>query len=114
MRNFLNQGLFHCLHHQPWLCNDTAFKEHYMDIAIILRHPSLSISGENVATAWLNEFYKSGKDPTAYLSILATYLGHTHVSNTQTYLHASIELLQTAGRKFNDHIHKLPTQRNLL
>ena len=78
------------------------------------KRPRIHDFRHSFATGWLNEFYKSGKDPTAYLSILATYLGHTHVSNTQTYLHASIELLQTAGRKFNDHIHKLPTQRNLL
>jgi len=59
------------------------------------------------ATRWLDEFYRLGKDPTAYLPILATYLGHANISNTQTYLHPSLELLQIAGQQFNDYTQKL-------
>ena len=62
------------------------------------------------ATRWLNEFYRSGKDPTAYLPILATYLGHANISNTQIYLHTSLELLQNAGQQFNNYVNKLPTE----
>jgi integrase len=51
------------------------------------------------ATRWLLDFYKSNKDPTAYLPVLATYLGHTNISNTQVYLHPSIELMNLAGQQ---------------
>lgn len=51
------------------------------------------------ATRWLSDFYKSNKDPTAYLPILATYLGHANISNTQVYLHPSIDLLNIAGQQ---------------
>ena len=70
------------------------------------RRPRIHDFRHSFATGWLNEFYKSGKDPTAYLPILATYLGHSNIANTQVYLRPSMELLQTAGQKFNDHIHK--------
>lgn len=33
------------------------------------------------ATRWLLDFYQSGKDPTAYLPVLATYLGHANIAN---------------------------------
>ena len=45
------------------------------------------------------DFYKSNKDPTAYLPVLATYLGHANISNTQVYLHPSIDLLNIAGQQ---------------
>lgn len=66
------------------------------------------------ATRWLNEFYRSGKDPTAYLPILATYLGHANISNTQIYLHPSLEVLQIAGQQFDNYSHKHPTERTKL
>ena len=70
------------------------------------RRPRIHDFRHSFATRWLNEFHKSGKDPSAYLPILATYLGHTNIINTQVYLRPSLELLQTAGQQFNDHIHK--------
>lgn len=51
------------------------------------------------ATRWLIDFYKFNKDPTAYLPVLATYLGHTNISYTQVYLHPSIDLLNIAGQQ---------------
>lgn len=53
------------------------------------------------ATRWLGDLYRTGKDPTAYLPVLATYLGHANIANTQTYLHPSKETLSGAGEKFN-------------
>lgn len=70
------------------------------------RRPRIHDFRHSFATGWLNRFYKSGKDPTAYLPILATYLGHANIINTQVYLRPSLELLQTAGQQFNDHVHK--------
>jgi site-specific recombinase XerD len=58
------------------------------------------------ATRWLSEFYQSGKDPTAYLPVLATYLGHANIANTQVYLHPSLELMNTAGQKFHSYVRK--------
>jgi integrase len=71
------------------------------------RRPRIHDFRHSFATRWLNEIYKSGKDPTAYLPILATYLGHANVSHTQVYLHPSLELLQTAGQQFSRHIHQV-------
>lgn len=70
------------------------------------RRPRIHDFRHSWVTRWLNEFYRSGKDPTAYLPILATYLGHANVSHTQVYLHPSLELLQTAGLQFDNHIHQ--------
>ena len=78
------------------------------------RRPRIHDFRHSFATRWLNEFSKSGKDPTAYIPILATYLGHTKIDYTQVYLHPSLELLQAAGQQFNDHIHKLKTERDPL
>ena len=52
------------------------------------------------ATRWMDDIYRSGNDPSARLPILATYLGHVNLDHTQTYLHPSIELLATAGSRF--------------
>ena len=70
------------------------------------KRPRIHDFRHSFATRWLNEIYKSGKDPTAYLPILATYLGHANVSHTQVYLHPSLELLQTAGQQFSRHAHQ--------
>lgn len=70
------------------------------------RLPRIHDFRHSFATHWRNEFYRSGKDPAAYLPILATYLGHANVSHTQVYLHPSLELLQTAGLQFDNHIHQ--------
>jgi integrase/recombinase XerD len=56
------------------------------------------------ATCWLSDFYKSQKDPTAYLPILAIYMGHANITNTQVYLHPSIELLDIAGQQLQSYI----------
>jgi len=69
------------------------------------RRPRIHDFRHSFATRWLNEFSKSGKDPTTHLPILATYLGHSNIANTQVYLRPSMELLQTAGQQFNNHIH---------
>jgi site-specific recombinase XerD len=57
------------------------------------------------ATRWLLDFYKSNKDPTAYLAVLATYLGHANIANTQLYLHPSIELMNIAALQLQAYTH---------
>ena len=67
-------------------------------------YPRLHDLRHTFATRWLNEFYQTGKDPTAYLPVLATYLGHVKVAYTERYLHISVQLLEKAGQKFKKYI----------
>jgi len=66
--------------------------------------PRLHDFRHTFATRWIDDLYKSGKDPNAYLPILATYLGHTNIANTQVYLHMSMDLLHNAGEKLYKYI----------
>ena len=49
----------------------------------------------------LLEWYRQGRDVNALLPALATYMGHTCISYTQTYLHATPELMQVATERFH-------------
>lgn len=53
------------------------------------------------ATRSLEKVTQNGGDPEAHLPTLATFLGHVNLDYTQTYLHPSIEILRTAGDRFN-------------
>jgi integrase/recombinase XerD len=64
------------------------------------------------ATRCLLNFYQSGKDPTAYLPVLATYLGHANITNTQVYLHPSIELLNIASQKVQSYTQSFQGEKN--
>jgi site-specific recombinase XerD len=64
------------------------------------------------ATRCLLNFYQSGKDPSAYLPILATYLGHANIANTQVYLHPSIELLHIASKKVQSYTQSYLGEKN--
>lgn len=75
------------------------------------RDPRLHDFRHTFATRWLSKFYRSGRDPAVSLPILATYLGHVDIYKTQIYLHPSMELLQTAARKFNTHIRQSRAER---
>ena len=65
------------------------------------------------ATRWLTEIYQSGKDPNSYLPVLATYLGHTNIANTQVYLHPSTELLDIAGKKLHTYLSSQKEKNNV-
>lgn len=52
------------------------------------------------ATSYLNRIYHTGKNPGAALPLLATYLGHANITNTQTYLHPDFSLLEKSGQRF--------------
>lgn len=71
------------------------------------RNPRLHDFRHSFATTYLNEVYQEGKDPNTFLPLLATYLGHVKIRDTQIYLHPSSGLLSTAGEKFYEHVHKL-------
>ena len=60
-----------------------------------LRH---TFAGERLL-AW----YRKGDHLGAKLPLLSTYLGHSTVTGTEVYLHATAQLLQSAGRRFHAH-----------
>jgi integrase/recombinase XerD len=68
------------------------------------RIPRLHDFRHTFATRYLNEVYKTGKDPNASLPLLATYLGHVKVTYTQVYLHPASSLLATAGQRFYEYV----------
>jgi len=68
--------------------------------------PRLHDFRHTFATRCLHEIYQTGKDPSASLPLLATYLGHVSIACTQVYLHPSSGLLVTAGQRFFEHAHK--------
>ena len=68
------------------------------------RTPRVHDMRHSFATRWLMDIYQSGKDPNIYLPVLATYLGHANIANTQVYLHPSLELLGIAGEKLYSYI----------
>jgi integrase len=64
------------------------------------RDPRLHDFRHTFATRYLDHIYYQGKNPGAALPVLATYLGHSNITNTQTYLHPSLPLLKKAGERF--------------
>jgi integrase/recombinase XerD len=70
------------------------------------RNPRLHDFRHTFATRYLDEVYKTGKDPNASLPLLATYLGHVKVTYTQVYLHPASSLLATAGQRFFEYVHE--------
>jgi site-specific recombinase XerD len=68
------------------------------------RSPRVHDLRHSFATHSLARFYQDGRDPSALLPVLATFLGHANIANTQVYLHPSLALLEKAGDKFRRHI----------
>jgi len=58
------------------------------------------------ATRCLAEGYDCEGDPVARLSVLTTYLGHSNVTETATYLHPQSVALEVAGERFRTHVQK--------
>ena len=54
----------------------------------------------NRLLAW----YRGGENVQAKLPLLSTYLGHTSITCTEVYLHATAELLESVGKRFHDHL----------
>jgi site-specific recombinase XerD len=51
----------------------------------------------------LLKWYRDGEDVNARLPWLATYMGHVEIANTMVYLHATAELLEEVGNRFETH-----------
>lgn len=69
-------------------------------------NPRLYDFRHTFATLTILEAYQSGKDPSACLPVLATYLGHVNIAHTEVYLHPLPDLLTIAGDRFYEHIHR--------
>lgn len=76
------------------------------------RLPRVHDLRHSFATRWLTDIYQLGKDPNIYLPVLATYLGHSNLANTQVYLHPSLELLGIAGEKLHSYLQLNPEVDN--
>jgi integrase/recombinase XerD len=48
-------------------------------------------------------WYRHGVNLGTKLPLLSTYLGHSTISGTEVYLHATAQLLESAGRRFHSH-----------
>lgn len=70
------------------------------------RVPRVHDMRHSFATHALASFYQAGNDPGALLPVLATFLGHSNIANTQTYLHPSEGLLRQAGERWAQHIRR--------
>jgi integrase/recombinase XerD len=61
----------------------------------------------NRLLAW----YREGANLAAKLPLLSTYLGHSTVTCTEVYLHATAELLENTGQRFRNHFAVPPLAR---
>lgn len=62
--------------------------------------PRLHDLRHSMAVGTVLRWYHEGKDPSTLLIQLSTFLGHADVSSTTVYLEMTEELLQVAGRRF--------------
>jgi integrase len=67
------------------------------------RGPRIHDFRHSFAVSRLLAWHHSGANLLAKLPTLSTYLGHTTVSGTEVYLHATAELLESVGKRFHDH-----------
>lgn len=67
------------------------------------RGPRLHDFRHTFAVNRLLAWYRQGDNISAKLPLLSTYLGHTTVTCTEVYLHATAELLESVGKRFHDH-----------
>lgn len=72
------------------------------------RGPRLHDLRHSFAVHRLLGWYREGKNVQALLPVLATYLGHAHVSGTQVYLHTTEELLAVASDRYRQHFNLDP------
>ncbi len=53
-------------------------------------------------------WHRQGDNLAAKLPLLSTYLGHSTITGTEVYLHATAQLLESAGKRFHAHFRPLP------
>lgn len=67
------------------------------------RGPRIHDFRHTFAVSRLLAWHRSGANLFAKLPTLSTYLGHSTVSGTEIYLHATAELMESTGKRFHDH-----------
>lgn len=65
--------------------------------------PHLHDLRHSFAVRRLLRWYQAGEDVNARLPWLATYMGHVNIADTMVYLHATVELLEEVGNRFETH-----------
>lgn len=76
------------------------------------RGPRIHDLRHTFAVNRLLAWYRQGVNLGSKLPLLSTYLGHSTVTGTEVYLHATAELLESAGRRFHEHFAVPPVARN--
>jgi integrase/recombinase XerD len=67
------------------------------------RGPRIHDFRHTFAVNRLLAWHREGANLFAKLPLLSTYLGHTTVTGTEVYLHATAELLESVGNRFHAH-----------
>jgi integrase/recombinase XerD len=67
------------------------------------RGPRIHDLRHTFAVNRLLAWYRHGDNLAAKLPLLSTYLGHSTVTGTEVYLHATAQLLESTGRRFHSH-----------
>jgi integrase len=76
------------------------------------RGPRIHDLRHSFAVSRLMAWHKSGDNLFAKLPTLSTYLGHSTVTGTEVYLHATAELMESVGQRFREHF-AVPSARLL-
>ena len=103
-------------------CGETAFTTVFLEIIRQLgirkppghRGPRVHDFRHSFAVSRLLAWYREGANLSAKLPLLSTYLGHSTVSCTEVYLHATAELLAGVGRRFHSHFAVPPLTRKVI
>ena len=73
--------------------------------------PRLHDFRHRFAVRTLLRWYRNGDDPRRRLSVLSTYLGHAHVTDTYWYLTGTPELLGAAAKRLEKRWEDLNAER---
>lgn len=76
------------------------------------RGPRIHDLRHSFAVSRLLAWHRNGANLFAKLPTLSTYLGHSTVTGTEVYLHATAELMESTGKRFHDHF-AVPSARAL-
>lgn len=75
------------------------------------RGPRIHDFRHSFAVNRLLAWYREGANLAAKLPVLSTYMGHSTVTCTEVYLHATAELLERVGHRFHAHCAIPPLRR---
>ena len=76
------------------------------------RGPRIHDLRHSFAVSRLIAWHRNGDNLFAKLPTLSTYLGHSTITGTEVYLHATAELMDSVGQRFHDHF-AVPSAKSL-